>query len=428
MAKSTIIELELTAAAHLGQAMGRHEGRVTFVRGGLPGERVRARIVEEGKRWARGELVEVLRASTDRVEPPCPYYGHCGGCHWQHAAYPAQLAYKREIVTEQLQRLSHIDAPPVRSVLGAPSEPWFYRNHVQFSVTEAGALGFQAAGSNDVVPIERCLLLHPLLDEMHAALDLDWPELRRLILRAGIHTGEMLCVFEAGASPNGETPADEAPELEVDLPVSCLLRRSDGTDMVLIGSSVYHETLRGHVYRVSSSSFFQVNTEQAEVLLDVIHAYLDPQPTDTLLDLYCGVGAIGLAIAGEVGQVIGIEEHPAAIADAQANAYHNELPPSRIRFLQGKAENLLPALEEPISKVVLDPPRGGCKPGVLEALLRRAPERIVYVSCDPTTMARDAARLAEGGYDLSEVQPLDMFPQTYHVETVSLWRRAGSQG
>jgi 23S rRNA (uracil1939-C5)-methyltransferase len=422
MSKETIIDLNLTSAANLGQAVGRHAGKVVFSHGGLPGERVRVRIVEERNRWARGELVDVLRTSPDRVEPPCPYYGRCGGCHWQHAAYAAQLAYKRQVVSEQLQRLGRIEAPVVRPTLGAPAvegivEPWFYRNHVQFATTESGQLGFQAAGSHSVIPVERCLLLHPLLDEMVALLDLDWPELRRLLLRAGVHTGERMCIFEA--------EDDDAPELEIDLPLSCLLRLQNGTDVVLIGSSAYHEILQGKIYRVSSSSFFQVNTEQAEALLDVVQAYLDPRPADILLDLYCGVGVLGLSVADQIAQVIGIEEHPGAIADACVN--RDLYSGSRVQFMAGKAEVLLPELELKITKAVLDPPRSGCKPEVLDALLRLAPERIVYVSCDPTTMARDAALLNRGEYDLVEVQPVDMFPQTYHIETVSLWHRKSGE-
>jgi 23S rRNA (uracil1939-C5)-methyltransferase len=271
-------------------------------------------------------------------------------------------------------------------------------------------LGFAAAGSRDVVPIERCLLLHPLLDEMYGQLDLDWPELTRLSLRAGIHTGERLCVFEAYD--------DEIPELEVDVPMSCVFRQRDGTDLTLIGSGAYHEILNGQRFRVSAASFFQVNTAQAETMLDVVQTYLDPRPHDTLLDLYSGVGTIGLSMAEHVGQVIGVEEHPAAVLDAD----HNAGTRSNVDWIQGPVEEILPQLEAVVSKVVLDPPRSGCKSEVMQALLRLAPERIVYVSCDPTTLARDGVLLSKGGYQLAEVQPIDMFPQTYHVETVSLWQ------
>ena len=426
MPKADFITLDLTAPANLGQALGRHQGQVIFVPGGLPGERVRVRLIKEHKRWARGELVELRTPSPDRVEPPCPYYGRCGGCHWQHAAYPAQLRFKRAVVAEQLRRLAHIQDPPVRPTLGAtavaledeplPAGPWFYRNHAQFA-TDAETrpqLGFSAAGSHDIVPIDRCLLLHPLLDEMYGLLDLDWPELTRLSLRAGLHTGERLCIFEAYD--------DQVPELEIDVPISCVFRQRDGTDLTLIGTGAYHEVLNGKRFRVSAASFFQINTTAAETMLDVVQTYLDPGPHDTLLDLYSGVGTLGLSLAERVSRVIGVEEHPTAVLDADLNA--EALSAKEVEWVQGPAESVLPQLEIPVSKVVLDPPRSGCKPEVIHALLRLAPERLVYVSCDPVTLARDGALLDQGGYHLVEAQPIDMFPQTYHVETVSLWQRS----
>jgi len=415
MGKQHIIELNLDAMAHGGQALGRLEGKIVFVPGAIPGEVVRARIVEgrtstsARKRWARAALVSVLEPSPHRVEPPCPYFGVCGGCHWQYIAYEAQLDYKRQVVVDQLQRLGHLQDPPVRAVIGMP-EPWSYRNHVQFALSESGHPGLQAARSHDVVPIEQCMVLHPLLDELHAALDVDWPELKRLSLRAGIHTGERMCILE--------TAAFQLPELEVDVPVSCVLRLPDGTEATLIGSSAYHEVVRGKQFRVSASSFFQANTEQTEVLLDIVQAYLDPQMDDTVLDVYCGVGTLGLSVQKEVRRVIGIEDHPAAIADARVNAGDA----GDVTFVEGKAEALLPGLQEQVSKVILNPPRRGCRPEGIEALLRLMPRRIVYVSCDPATLARDAVPLMDGGYRLAKVQPVDMFPQTYHVETVSLWR------
>jgi len=394
-----------------GQAMGRHQEQVIFVAGALPGERVRVRIEQGHKRWAQATLLDVLHPSSRRVEPPCPYFGRCGGCHFQHVDYVAQLEYKRQIVIEQLRRIGHIDEPPVEPTWGM-QEPWFYRNHVQFSVTEDGQLGFQSAQSHQVVPIEQCLLLHPLLDELHAALSLAWPELTRLSLRAGIYTGEQMCILESRD--------DLAPELEVDIPLSCLLRRRDGTDVVLIGRDAYREKLHGRTFRISSSSFFQVNTLQAERLIEVVTQYLQPAPQDTLLDVYCGVGTLSLSMAGLVGRIIGIEAHPTAIYDARCNVQAGEAA----TFFEGDAAQLVSGLAERIDKVVVDPPRKGCTAEVLAGIAQLASERIVYVSCDPTTLARDAARLVEAGWVLVQAQPIDMFPQTFHIETVTLWQRA----
>ncbi|MBN1937746.1 MAG: 23S rRNA (uracil(1939)-C(5))-methyltransferase RlmD [Anaerolineae bacterium] len=411
MGKSQVITLAITAMADGGQAVGRHEGKVVFVAGALPGERVRARIEQEHKRWARAELIDVLEASPQRVEPPCPYFGECGGCHSQHIAYPAQLGYKQQIVVEQLQRIGHIEAPVVTPTMGM-DEPWFYRNHIQFSATEAGQLGFQTHKSHQVIPIEQCLLLHPLLDELHAAFDLEWPELTRLSLRAGIHTGQQMCILE--------TADDQAPELEVDIPLSCLLRLNNGTDVVLIGRDAYQETLRNRPFRISSNSFFQVNTLQTEQLLNVVEQCLEPQPQDTLLDVYCGVGTLSLSFAGQVGQIIGIEGHPAAVQDAKFNTREGE----QATFIEGNAARVLPNIQVKIDKAIIDPPRKGCAPEVLAEIARLTPERIVYVSCDPTTLARDAIQLVEHGYALVQAQPLDMFPQTFHIETVTWWQRA----
>jgi len=406
-----VIELELSAMAHGGEALGHRQGKVVFVPGAIPGEVVRARVVEDRNRWSRADLLAVLTASPHRIEPPCPYFGTCGGCQWQHIAYEAQLRYKRQVVIQQLQHLGHIQDPPVYPLVGM-REPWSYRNHAQFAVTGSGRLGFQAAHSRDVVPIDRCLILHPLLGELRRVLEVDWSDLTRLSLRAGIHTGDRMCIFEA--------ESDEPPALEVDVEVSCVFRLRDGRDIPLIGLDAYHELIRGRRFRVSASSFLQVNTEQAETVIEIIRSYLDPQPDDTLLDVYCGVGSIGLSLADQVGSLIGIEEHPAAVADARANASDTV----HVTFMEGDAQAVLSDLREPVSKVVLDPPRQGCGPQVIESLRHLAPRRIVYVSCDPATLARDAVLLAQTGYSLVEVQPVDMFPQTYHIETVSLWQPA----
>lgn len=410
MSKSDVIVIQLDAMSHRGQALGRDQGKVVFVPYGIPGEVVRARLVEERKRWSRAHLVRVLEPSAQRVEAPCPHFGVCGGCQWQHIDYAAQLDYKRQIAIDQLRRVGGVGNPQVQPARGM-EDPWRYRNHVQFSFTGSGLLGFQAARSHDVVPVDHCLLLHPLLDELHAAMDIEWPDLKRLSLRAGVHTGERMVVLELGTN--------ELPALDVDMPLSCVARLRDGTTVTMVGQSVYHEMLCERRFRVSASSFFQVNTAQTEVLLDTVASYLAPEPDDVLLDVYCGVGTLGLSMVDRVAHVIGIEAHPAAIQDAWANADDS----GAVTLIEGTAEQVVPQLAEPITKAVLDPPREGCAPDLLDALVRLAPRRIVYVSCNPSSLARDGMRLLQGNYQLVSAQPVDMFPQTHHVETVSLWQR-----
>jgi len=427
--------LHLTAIAHGGEALGRHAGKVVFVPYAIPGETVRVQAVKEKARWARAQLLEVLDPSPDRVEPPCPYFGpgRCGGCQWQHIAYPRQLVLKQEIVRDQLTRLGHLPDPPVQPTR-AVGEPWGYRNHVQFAVDPQGRIGFYAAGSHEVIPVEGCLLLHPLLDELLAALELELPELTRLSLRAGIATGEQMVILE--------TRRDAAPELEVDVPLSCVLLRRRGPPLILVGNGYIEEEVAGHRYRVSAGSFFQVNTAGAEALVETVAAYLEPGPDDCLLDAYCGVGLFGLALAERVAEVVGIEEDPDACFDFLWNAEAMGL--ENVTLIEGPVEEVLAAwmaaaqvpAEQPsdddqqaapasfgkeINLAVVDPPRRGMGAEVVAALTRLEPRRVAYVSCDPATLARDAQAFVQAGYRLVEVQPVDMFPQTYHVESVGLY-------
>lgn len=407
-------QLHLTAMAHGGEAIGRHEGKVVFVPYAIPGEEVLVEVVEERRRYARARPVEILSPSPHRIEPPCPHFGHCGGCHWQHIAYQAQLDYKRRILCDQLARIGGLPEAAVRPTIPSPS-PWHYRNHIQFSVAEDGGLGFRAARSHRVVPIGECHILHPLLEELLVALDLELPGLRRLSLRAGVNTGDRMVIFE--------TEDDEPPALEADMPVSCVLLLSDGTPVNLVGSNHIVEEVAGRRFRISAVSFFQVNTPVAERLIELAADYLDLRGDEVLLDAYCGVGTFGLSLAERVGQVIGIEENPFAVADANFNAGELE----NVTLIEGRVEDVLPDLEERIDAAILDPPRVGCEPEALQALAELGPQRIVYVSCDPATLARDVRRLGDAGYVLVEAQPIDMFPQTYHLESVALLRRAGSE-
>ncbi len=400
-------ELQLTDMAHGGEALGRREGKVIFVPYALPGEEVIVEVVEEKKRYARARLVEVTSPSRQRVPPPCPHFGLCGGCHWQHIAYEAQLEFKERVLRDQLARLGGIPGAPLRPVIGM-NKPWHYRNHLQFTVNEDGELGFLVADSHQVMPIETCYLPHPLLEEMLVALDLEMPGLKRLSLRAGVNTGQRMVIFE--------THDDEPFDLQVDLPLSCVFLLRDGRTATLVGYGHITERLAGREYRVSAGSFFQVNTAQAEELVHQVAHYLAPQGDETLLDTYCGVGTFGLSLAERVSHIIGVEENASALADAQVNAAGLE----NVELIEGRVEEILPRLERRIDMAVLDPPRQGCSPEALAALAELAPAKIVYVSCDPATLARDVRTLCKVGYRLMEVQPIDMFPQTYHIESVAL--------
>lgn len=408
------IELRLTDMAHGGEALGRYEGKVIFVPYAIPDEEALVEITEDKGSYARARLVEVLSPSPHRVDPPCPHFGpeRCGGCQWQHIAYPAQLEFKAAVVRDQLARLGRLPDVPVKPTIPSAS-PWHYRNHVQFTVDNDGRLGFVATDGRRVEPTQKCYLLHPLLEELLAALDLELPGLTRLSLRAGVNTGDQMLIFE--------TQDDEPPALETDLPLSCVLLLSEGIPVNLIGNNYITEVVAGRRFRISATSFFQVNTAAAEELVRLVAEYLAPVGYETLLDAYCGVGTFALTLADKVGQVIGVEEAAGAVEDARVNAGGVD----NVEFIEGRVETVLPQLDRRIDLVVLDPPRQGCRPEAMTALIELAPRRIVYVSCDPATLARDARKLAEGGYQLVEVQPVDMFPQTYHIENVALFERSG---
>lgn len=424
MASRDIITVELTDMAHGGSSLGRHEGKVIFVDGGLPGETVQAAIVEDHKRYAKARLTEIVTPVPERIPAPrCPHFGDsqarfslegpanaghfCGGCQWQHAGYAAQLHYKQAVVADQLRRIGRIDEPIVHPTLGM-DDPWHYRNNAQFRLGPDGELGFVGIDGQTVVDIEVCYIIHPLLMDLFEQLELDFPALETVSLRAGINTGDQMVILE--------TVDDEPPAIEIDISGSCMLQLSDGPAVSLAGNTYIEEELLGQRFRISAGSFFQVNTKMAATLVGVVREYLDPRGYETLLDLYCGVGTFGVCLADAVAEVIGVEENPVAVDDAVVNAELSD----NVWFYEGPVEAALPVIEERIDLVVLDPPRSGVEWEALEGLAGLGPARIAYVSCDPATLARDVRRLGEAGYRLVEVQPVDLFPQTYHVESVAL--------
>jgi 23S rRNA (uracil1939-C5)-methyltransferase len=373
------ITLRLGTMTYGGEALGRHDGKAIFVTGGLPGEVVRVAIEDDRARFARGRVMEVIEPSPDRIVPHCPHFGFdaasCGGCQWQHIDYAAQLRFKTAIVREQLQRLGRVIDPPVRDIIPSPAI-WQYRNHAQFHVTTDGRRGFQAARSHRVVAIDECPIVEPAL--------LDW-------LRSNLHIARQTARVNVRY---GNTPD-----------------RPSGATTFLIKDATL---------RASDESFFQVNTSLIETLIDQVLVRLNPQPTDTILDAYCGVGLFSRFLAPRVDRVIGVESSASAARDFRENLADFD----RVEVHQGFVEEVLTRLTTPFHAAVCDPPRAGCGPRVIEAVVARQIDRVVMVSCDPATLARDVRQLIGGGYDLIDAQPIDLFPHTYHIETVALLRRA----
>ena len=410
-----IIDLTTEQMTYGGAALARHEGQVIFVPYALPNERVRVRVGSTEKRWAKGKLIEILTPSPERVEPACIHFGaqRCGGCHWQHIDYEAQLRYKYEIVCEQLRRIGRIDDPPVRSCLGM-SEPWHYRNHVQLRRGDGG-LGFVRADKQGVYAIDSCEIMNRAIYPLFEAIKSGYDEpFKRLILRGSQETGEQLAIIEGKPT-----------ELIISqLPDDCHVVKRDKKGRVrpIRGKVAYHEEVNGQRWRVHANSFFQVNTQQAEQLLRVVKEFLLPLRGDEILvDCYAGVGLLGLSLADAVKQVYLVESHAGAVADARRHAAQSK----NATVIQATTEHALSHWSQygPRPDVLLlDPPRAGCKEVVLCQLGTMHIPTIIYVSCDPTTQARDIRRLLDLGYVLDVVQPIDLFPHTYHIESVARLR------
>jgi 23S rRNA (uracil1939-C5)-methyltransferase len=411
-----LIELELTTMAHGGSAIGRHEGRAIFVPYAIPGERITARITQDKGRFAYAEGVTLLEGSEARVLPHCPHFGpkRCGGCHWQHIDYAAQLSFKQQIVIDQLMRIGSIAAPNVLATLPSPL-PWQYRTHVTLHVTPDGQVGFFGTDDQHIVPIQECHIIRPELQDLLERLDLEvlkGSNLSHMRLQVGTDGEERLIALS--------TLDDLPPSVEIDLPLSVSFLAEDDRPQALIGTGKVHYNIKGRTFQVTAGSFFQVNLALTEQLVDLVLARLALQGTENVLDLYSGVGLFTAFLAERAASVTAIEGFPTAVDDADSNL--SDL--SNVTLIEGLVEDVLPELDETFDAVVLDPPRGGMETTALDALAALTPAKIVYVSCDPATLARDAKRLLAKGYALQDVQPLDMFPQTYHIEAVATFVRA----
>ena len=403
-------EILLTTLTYGGDTMGRLEdGRAVFVPFGLTGERVRIHLTEEKRNFARGEIVEILEASPQRIVPRCKHFGICGGCHYQHLPYEVQLKAKTEILRDQLLRIGKIENPPVQNMVASPS-PWNYRNHVQLHLTEEGKLGYVRAQGPAVFAIEECHLPEGFLNGIWPQLEFEpGTNIERVSLRAGKDYDSMLIL---------ESDSAEPPELEIEACISVAHVFEENT-VVVAGNDHILISVLGRDFRVSATSFFQVNAAMAEKMVNHLLTSLPVSLSTTLLDVYCGAGLFSAFLAPKCERVIGIESSPSACEDFAFNLDEFD----NVDLYEGLAEDVIPHLEARPNIVLVDPPRAGLEKPVVDGILKMNPQLIAYVSCDPATLARDAGRLINGGYRLKDVTPFDLFPQTFHIESISVFER-----
>lgn len=409
-----------------GEGVGDFDGYTVFVDAALPGERIEARLTECNKSYGRARLETVISPSTERIKPACSFFGKCGGCQLMHLDYAQQLLQKRELVTRAIQRIGKLDDIYVAPCVPSPT-PLGYRNKIQLPVSNS-ILGMYAHHTHKLVPIDRCLIHCDLGEKVFQSIrrlisQTKPSNLKHLLIRTAIHTEEVLVVLVTNTQERLHGMAnrilEQCPQVKGVLQ-NVNLRKDNvifGEHFhTLAGKSSITETLSGLNFKLSAASFFQVNTLQAEQLYALALEAAELKPTDTAIDAFCGIGTLTLLISKKVKEVIGIENVIQAVADAQENALLNQI--SNAHFLHANAEKKMHELD-PADVVFLNPPRKGCAPELLETLSLKRPRKIVYISCDPGTLARDLAFLKERGFFITEIQPVDMFPQTAHVECVA---------
>jgi 23S rRNA (uracil1939-C5)-methyltransferase len=404
-------DLTVTKFTYGGECLGRlPDGRAIFVPFTLPGEEVRVRLTEEKRRFARGELIEVLEPSPERISPRCPHFTTCGGCHYQHMPYEEQLAAKRDILVDQLERIGKKENPPVHATIPSP-QPFNYRNQIQFQISSEGRLGFFKPNSDQVLEIRECHLPQEPINTMWPQLELESiPGLERVGMRLG-NQDEVLIAFRGD---QGSVPDFSVEDIDLSA-----VHLSPYGAQVLAGSDHLLMEVAGRQFRVAADSFFQVNNQVAAKLVDHISGNLDLDKTDVVLDVYTGVGLFSAFIAPLARHVIGIEVSESACEDYAINLDEFD----NVELYQAPVEIVVNNLKVHPNVIILDPPRAGVDRKVLDSLVSMKADTIVYVSCDPATMARDARRLAKWGYHLDKITPFDMFPQTYHLESVGFWKR-----
>lgn len=450
--------IDIIGMNHDGEGVGRVEGFTLFVPGALPGEKVRVKVLKTKKQYGYAKLLEIVQASPDRTAAPCAIYDQCGGCQIQHMSYEAQLSWKRQHVVDVLERIGKLsvadsdsygvdsgaNAVVVHPTLGM-NEPWRYRNKAQvpIGVTEGGLVGgFYARGSHRIVDMDTCLIQDERNDEVVARVkeigrmlgisayneETGRGLLRHVVVKTAFRTGEMMLVLVTNGRdiPHADAWIGSIREHILHVASICQNVNTKRTNVifgdetrVLWGRDVIYDYIGNVQFAISARSFYQVNPVQTEVLYSKTVEYAGLTGRETVIDAYCGIGTISLFLAQHADQVYGVEIVKEAIDDARSNALLNGM--RNVKFEVGASEDVIPAWKEQgitADVIVVDPPRKGCDPRLLETILEMKPERVVYVSCNPSTLARDLRILEDGGYRTVEVQPVDMFPHTVHVECV----------
>ena len=447
MKKDDLIELTIEDLGVDGEGIGKVDGMAIFVKDAVPGDRVQAKVMKMKKSYGYARLMQVLDPSPERTESRCAFARQCGGCQLQAMTYEAQLDFKAKKVWNHLIRIGGITDLAKPEIIGM-DDPWRYRNKAQFpfGTDKEGnpVTGFYAARSHNIIPCTECwlgveenkVILEKILDHLKTYHISTYDEvsgkglLRHVLIRKGFTTGEvMVCLILNGRTmPKLTELVDSLREVPgmTSITINVNTKNTNvimGTEMISVWGQDYITDYIGNIkYQISPLSFYQVNPVQTKKLYETALEYADLKGNETVWDLYCGIGTISLFLAQKAGKVYGVEIVPQAIDDARQNAKLNGI--ENAEFFVGKAEEVLPEKYEKegiyADVIVVDPPRKGCDTAALETMVKMKPERIVYVSCDSATLARDVKWLGERGYEVKKVKACDMFPGTVHVETVVL--------
>lgn len=439
--KNDDLEVNISDIGYEGEGIAKIDGYTTFVKGGLKGEKVKIKMLKVNKDYGFAKLVEVLEKSEERDEPICSVFGKCGGCSLQHINYEAQLDYKTNTVRNTLRKALGYDVD-VEQTIGM-GIPYNYRNKAQYPVVD-DKIGFFAGRTHALIENEKCYIQNETSDKL--AKDAfkilrkynisSYNEksgkgcLRHIITRIGIHTGELMLVLVTNEK-NIKHKDEIVSELTKEYPtLKSIIQNVNmqntnvilGNECVILYGQEYITDILGeYKFKISPLSFYQVNPVQTEVLYNIAKEYANLQGTETVFDLYSGIGTISIFIADNAKKVYGVEVVEQAVFDAKENAEINEI--RNVEFIQGEAEVIVPEMYKEGKKadvVFVDPPRKGCDEKLLETIKEMKAQKVVYISCNPATLARDLKYLTDNGYEIKKVQPVDMFPQTSHVENVVL--------